>query len=475
MTRTGADYLADLRDRRKVIYEGRPIEDVVDDPLFGRTARAIACFYDFQNAEPWRELMTTVVEDGERIGTAFIEPRTKQELRQVARAYAAWAEVSSGFMGRSPDYMNTCLSALGTASKGLEEADAPSAKRAREIYLRARREDLCYTHTFAEPYKVLPSRDHVPSPPCRVVKESDDGLVIRGARGLATLAPFSDMNFDLFGGVAYERKQQSMVLGFVVPADAKGLQWICRPTYQSEHGPLSSRWDEMDCVAIFDDCLIPWDDVYVAIPDGIAVPSARFFMIGLQHHVLVRAVAKTRFLIGLAHLIAESSRVNQFVNIRERIGEMVCTLRTMEAFAVAAVETAVTDPSSGRLYPNPETVQTAVTVFGDLHSRMLMHIKDIGGSRHTSAPHAATLDAIGLAFEDHFKGASSSAHGNISLFRLAWDVAGSTWGARQELYERFHFGDAVLRRAGTYMDYDLSEAVAMVERALEPGSFWGRS
>src|SRR5262249_40792920 len=150
--------------------------------------------------------------DGERIGAAFMEPRTKDELRKVAASYAAWAEITSGFMGRSPDYMNTCLSALGTASKALESIDPASAKRSRAIYLDARARDLCYTHTFAEPYKVLPGGGAPPSASCRVVAERPEGLVIRGARALATLAPFSNMNFDLFGGAAYEHEGQSRVL-----------------------------------------------------------------------------------------------------------------------------------------------------------------------------------------------------------------------------------------------------------------------
>jgi 4-hydroxyphenylacetate 3-monooxygenase len=83
-----------------------------------------------------------------------------------------------------------------------------------------------------------------------------------------------------------------------------------------------------------------------------------------------------------------------------------------------------------------------------------------------------TLDLLGDLAEQHFRGDSPSAKENVALFRLAWEVAGSTWGARQDLYERFHFGDAALRKVGSYLRFDRSEAVAMVRRILtcQPGS-----
>jgi 4-hydroxyphenylacetate 3-monooxygenase len=139
----------------------------------------------------------------------------------------------------------------------------------------------------------------------------------------------------------------------------------------------------------------------------------------------------------------------------------------MEAFAIAAVENAVTDPRTGRVFPDPGMVETAVTLYSEYHAKMISHLKDLGGSRHVSVPHPAALEQIGEAFARYYRGSSSSAAGNVSLFELAWDVVGSEWGARQELYERFHFGDAVLRRVGTYLNYDLDEATRMVARALE--------
>jgi len=473
--RNGETYLASLHDDRQVIYEERHLDDVTHETGFSRTAQAVAQFYDFQSLPANVELMTFQTPDGDRAGMAFKEALSKDDLRSRAAAYAAWAEVTCGFMGRSPDYMNTLLTTLGTVSPLLAQVDPVLARRSRDLYLDARRRDLCYTHTFAEPFKVVPAHGDRPTPSCRVVAESSEGLVISGARSLATLAPFANMNFDLPGGAWYERQGTPYLCGFVTPVAASGLRWICRDKFTDVNdadSPLAGRFDEMDCVAIFEKCLIPWDHVYMFAPLSVETPGMEFVMAGLQHHVLIRSIAKVRFLLGLAHLTAESSRVNQFINIQERLGEIVFWLRTLEALAVAAVEDAYLEPVTNTYHPNPQVTEIAGVWCAQIFPKIIDHVLAIGGSRHMSTTQPGTIELLGDLAEQYLHGYGSDAAATAALFRLAWEVAGSTWGSRQGLYERFHFGDETLRKVNGYLRYDTSQAVAMVRRILSdaPGS-----
>lgn len=468
--RNGEQYVASLRDGRRVIYDGGYVKDVTDEPGLRMTVSAVAQFYDFQCRPENAEVMTFETPEGTRAGMAFKEARSKEDLRRRAAAYAAWAEVTCGFMGRSPDYMNTLLTTLGSVSPLLADFDPELGNRARQLYLDARDRDLCYTHTFAEPFKVLTAPPGEPTPSCRVVGETHEGIVVRGARAIATLAPFANMNFDLPGGAAYERNGTSYLCGFVVPVDAPGLRWICRDKHVGDRrhadSPLASRLDEMDCVALFEDCLIPWSCVYLFVPDSGAVPGMEFVMAGLQHHVLVRSIAKARFLLGLAHLVAESSHVNRFVNVQERLGDMLWSLRTLEALAIAAVEDAYVEPKCGVYHPNPQVTEVAGIWAAQTFPKMASHILDLGGSRHVAATQQSTVELLGEVAEEHLRGDGPAASDNIALFRLAWDVAGSAWGGRQDLYERFHFGDATLRKVGGYLRFEPEQAVAMVHRIL---------
>ena len=76
----------------------------------------------------------------------------------------------------------------------------------------------------------------------------------------------------------------------------------------------------------------------------------------------------------------------------------------------------------------------------------------------------ARFDGYNLALRIRHAG-----YTNLYWYRgglMAWEVAGSTFGARQDLYERFHFGDATLRKAGGHLRFDYSHCLDMVRRVL---------
>src|SRR5579884_2906533 len=268
--RSGAQYLAGLRDGRRVLCDGRWVGDVTAEPGFRNTARAIAQFYDFQNRPALRDVMTYETEDGDRAGMAFIEPRSKDDLRRRAAAFAAWAEATCGLIGRSPDYMNACMMMVGAAAVHLGAHDPVFGERARNIYLDARRRDLCFTHTFI-PAHVDRNRPPSEQPASlRVLRETSEGPIVSGARVVATLAPFSDANLVILGGplnLENDPGAESMAIAFTCPANAPGLRWSCRDVLDHERplydAPLAGRIDEQDALAIFEEVLVPWENVFV--------------------------------------------------------------------------------------------------------------------------------------------------------------------------------------------------------------------
>ena len=84
----------------------------------------------------------------------------------------------------------------------------------------------------------------------------------------------------------------------------------------------------------------------------------------------------------------------------------------------------------------------------------------------------AVTEAVGPSVERYFTGAADMTEEGIEkvpLFRLAWDVVGTSLAGRQELYERFFFGDQQLSKANSYQRFDKAEAVDIVRRLLDPG------
>ena len=474
--RTGEQYLAGLRDEREVWHVGERVADVTTAPGFANTARTVAAYYDFQHDPEIRDLVTYEDENGERSHLSFIVPRSKDDLRRRAAAYAAWAEHTGGQLGRSPDYMNAAVMAVAAARDHWGQKDPELGDHAAAMYERCRREDLCLTHTFVTPQidRKTPIGEQEPYLNAGIVRRTESGVIVRGARVVGTLAPFSDANVSFGLPILSGEGDEDYALGFWSPVNHPGLTWICRDSYDLDRSrsdyPISGRFEEIDTVAVFDDCEIPWEWVYDYRDWRVHnfALLAMHFTEALGHHVIVKNVAKTRFLYGLAHLIADSAQTNSFVNVQIRLGDILTMLQTMESIAIAAVEGAAPDPKTGVWYANESAIQAGLRMFPEFYVKIVDHIKQIGGSNFMAAPSAATIEALGPAVERYFRGVGADGDGKVPLFRLAWDVVGTSFAGRQELYERFFFGDAQVVRAQNYMRHDKSEAIAVVQRLLDP-------
>src|SRR5437868_7480540 len=103
--KTGEDHLRSLRDGRAVYIDGERVADVTTHPAFRNAVRSAAALYDFQARPENLELMTFPVEGGRRVNRSWQMPTSYDELVQRRRALVAWAELSCGFMGRSPDHV----------------------------------------------------------------------------------------------------------------------------------------------------------------------------------------------------------------------------------------------------------------------------------------------------------------------------------------------------------------------------------
>ena len=481
--RDGAAYLAGLKDSRRIWHNGAVVTVVTEAAGFKNAARTIAAYYDFQCDPANRDLVSYEDEDGERSHRSFKIPRSKQDLRDRGAAFAAWAEHTGGQLGRAPDYMNAAIAGVAAAKHHWGQNDPQLGDHAVQILEHCRRNDVCLTHTFITPQidRKTPLGEQEPFLTAGVVERKSDRIVVRGARILGTLAPFSDENLSMVLPIVSGENENKYALGFTIPVDAPGLHWVCRDSFDPNRStydyPISSRFEEVDTVAVFDDVEVPWENIFDyqdAKIHNAALMVMRFHE-SLGHHVIVKNVAKARFLLGVAHLIAENAQTNSFINVQIRLGEIVTMLQTLESIAIAAVEGAVENPDNGVWYCNSNAIQSGLRLFPEYYVQIIDHIKQIGGSNFMAAPSQANIEAItealGPSVERYFAGAAETSESGIArvpLFRLAWDVVGTSLAGRQELYERFFFGDQQVSKSQSYLRYDKSEAIETVGRLLDP-------
>src|SRR5207249_4412551 len=120
------------------------------------------------------------------------------------------------------------------------------------------RRDLSLTHTIVQP-TIDKSWGDAPVPgndaALHKVEDTDRGIVVRGARILATLAPFAD-EIAVYPAVPLPEGADAYALSFAIPIGTPGLKFLCRDSCSTTRSrfdhPLSSRFDEQDAFVIFD-------------------------------------------------------------------------------------------------------------------------------------------------------------------------------------------------------------------------------
>jgi len=190
------------------------------------------------------------------------------------------------------------------------------------------------------------------------------------------------------------------------------------------------------------------------------------FLWQVGHQVLVRQIAKTTLLLGVAHLLSEAIGINGFLHVQEKLGEVVTYLETLRSCLRRAEVDAVA--IGGVLYPQGDAVHAALRLFPVLYPRMLEILQLLGAGGYMMTPSERDLQSpVAEAIAKYYQGASVPATRRIQLFRLAWDMIGESFGTRQQIYERYFTGDPVSLLAARYLHYDKTTAVERVQALLE--------
>jgi 4-hydroxyphenylacetate 3-monooxygenase len=471
--RTGARYLAELAARgREVWLEGRRVTgDIGQHPAFRGIARSLARLYDLQHAAPPTTYRSP--SSGEPVGGSFLVPRTPEDLALRHEAMMRWARDTCGMMGRSPDYLNSSLMALAAAADFFASADPRFARNIVAYYEHCRERDLCLTHTLITPQSnraAGPSGQADPFVAARIVRETDNGVIIRGARMLATLGPVAD-EILVFPSTVLKASEADAPYAFAlaVPSEAPGLRYICRETFDLGRShfdhPLASRFEEMDAVVVFDDVEVPWERVFLlGHPDHCnRVFAETGAVVHMAHQVVIKNVAKAEFFVGLTSLICEAIGIDGFQHVQEKVAETIVTLETMRAFLCAAEADAAVD-AWGVLRPAWAPLNAARNLFPRLYPRLAEIVQQLGASGLMALPTEADFRGpLRADLDRYLQGRAVPAEERVRLFRLAWDAVLSSFGARQVLYERFFFGDPVRMAGALFQSYEergpLSERV----------------
>ena len=247
-------------------------------------------------------------ETGEPIAVSHMIPRSREDLAKRGRALRAVAEYSVGLMGRTPDYMNVTYAGFaGRPDEWGAHGNEAGAERLVAYQKFLRRGDISLTHTIVQPTvdkatgdAPVAGNEHA----LRKVGETEHGIVVRGARVLATLAPFAD-EIAVYPAAPLPQGADAYALSFCIPMDTPGLKFLCRDSVSSggnrfDH-PLSSRFDEQDAFVIFDDVEVPRDRLFIDCNlKSYNTVMTTSWPPNIQQQTMIRASVKLDFAWGVA-------------------------------------------------------------------------------------------------------------------------------------------------------------------------------
>lgn len=448
---TGAEYLESLRDGREVYLHGDRVKDVTTHPAFANVARMTARLYDSLH-DPDRQAVLTAPTDTGSAGFThkfFRTPHSVEDLIGDREAIAEWARITYGWMGRSPDYKAAFLGTLGANA----DFYAPFADNALRWYRESQENVYFWNHAIIHPPvdRNLPP-EQVGDVFVHVVRETDAGLVLSGAKVVATGSAITHFNFISHYGLPIREKRFAVVA--TIPMEAPGLKLICRPSYAATAAiaggpfdyPLSSRLDENDTIFILDEVLVPWENVFLyGDPEQVnSFTPKTGFLERLTFQGCIRLAVKIDFIAGLLLKALELTGTSDFRGVQSRVGEVLAWRNLFWALTDASARNP--QPwTNGSLLPRLDYGLAYRWFMTVGYPRIREIIEQDVASGLIYMPSGAEdfrNPALRPYLDRYVRGSGGSdAVSRVKLMKLLWDAVGTEFGARHELYERNYSGN----------------------------------
>jgi 4-hydroxyphenylacetate 3-monooxygenase len=479
MARTGAEYIASIRDGRTVYINGERVADVTEHPALRGAVSSIAHLYDLSASPEHRETMTFPSPvTGEPVNKCFLMPRTPEDLAARRRAHRLWADATFGLMGRAPDHVPGFITGFALRPDLFARDGQRFADNVLGYHAWLRDNDLYAAYVIIPPHIDRSRPAHQQEDPqlyAGVVEERGDGIVVSGAQMLGTGGAIANEMF-MSCIVPLGPGDENYAISIAVPIGAPGLRLIVRRPYAETAAsvydyPLSSRFDETDALVVFDRVFVPWERVFVY--KNLALTRAQFnetpaHILG-NHQAQVRFASKAQFIAGLALRIAESIGVDKTPQTQTMLGELASYCAMASGLVLAAEAECVHDPR-GFVYPNPSYIYANNWLQATYYQTMLTYLRELAGGGLLQVPSSYKdylNPEIAADLNRYVRSPGLKSVERTKLYKLAWDIVGSEFAGRHQQYELFYAGArGQTTSVRAYRAFDFEAARAMVDRCL---------
>jgi 4-hydroxyphenylacetate 3-monooxygenase len=463
MIRTGDEYRASIRDGREVYLDGERVDDVTTHPAFKPIVDVRARIYDMAH-EPDNQGVMTYVDDasGERNAVGLKPPVSQQDWHDKRAAVDAALDDIGGVVIRVGDETIGEMWSLADGEDVLNEVDPRFAANIRRHVQQAVVADPFHVSANTDPKGDRSKRpqDQDPDMLLHVVRETDNGIVVRGAK-YETAAAYANQAFTKPTIANWGNDELSdYAVGFIVAMGAPGIKHICRAGFTGraprEDYPLSNRFDEIDTLVVFDDVEIPWDDVLFYRHTR----AATFIRATLHRYSAFPFVQRVErladMMIGTALYNVRQTGLERQQPVQEKLATLACYREGINAHLTAAI--ALAEPSPGGLLMPNQSLLYAGRVHALTNLPQMMHTaRELCGGQICLTPDAATFahPEAGRWLEKYYSiNDDWIAEDRRKLLAFGRDLLNSDYAGHRLTFELFAQSPPFAQLAAVYRNFD---------------------
>ena len=474
MLRTGEQYLQSLRDGRQVWINGERVKDVTVHPAFRPIVSLRARLYDMAHEAKYKDLMSYRDEtSNEPCNLALKLPKTQADWQDKRRYVDAQLQEIGGVVVRIGDETIGELWSLYDGKAVLDEIDPKFSANVGRHIMKALRDDPFHVSANTDPKGDRSKRpqDQDPDVLLHVVRETDAGIVVRGAK-YETAAAYANQAFVKPTIANWgDEKLSDYAVGFIADMGSPGLKHICRTGFAGRAPtadyPLSNRFDEIDTLLIFDNVLIPWENVlfyrHTKAATFIRATLHRYSAFPFVQRILYIA----DMLIGAALFNARQTGLDKQQAVREKLAELVCYREGINAHLTAAIAMAEPSPA-GLLMPNQSLLFT-----GRVHAcsklPVMVHLaRELCGGQICVTPDLAAFeDAETRPWLEKYYTVNEtwSAEDRRRLLAFARDLMNSDYAGHRVTFELFAQSPPFAHLNAVFINFDFDGALRFVKKA----------
>jgi len=474
MIRTGEQYRDSIRDGRQVWINGERVNDVTTHPMFKPIVDIRARIYDMAHENATQGVMSYVDEKtGERNAIGLKLPYTQQDWHDKRLAVDTVLDDVGGIATRVGDETIGEMWSLYDGKDVLNEVDPRFAENIERHIHRTLHEDPFHVSANTDPKgdRSKPPQEQDPDMLLHVVKETDAGIVVRGAK-YETAAAYANQAFVKPTIANWgDAKLSDYAVGFIVNMSAPGLKFICRTGFAGRANPddypLSNRCDEIDTLLIFDNVLIPWEDVLFYQH----TKAATFIRATLHRYsafaFVQRNLRLADLMIGTALFNARQTGLEKQQAVQEKLSTLAVYRETINAHLTASIACGERSPA-GLMMPNQSLLYTGrVQACSRLHE--MMHLaRELCGGQICVTPDAASFANPEISdWLDKYYTVNENwvSDDRRKLLAFARDMLNSDYAGHRLTFQLFAQSPPFAHLGAVFRNFDFDSTLGYVKKA----------